>query len=214
MLQITLDGPSGSGKSTLAKLIASKLGITYLDTGAMYRAITYYCLSNKIDVTDGSAVTESLAQLKIDLDGDKIFVNGLDVSVPIRTEETSRNVSAIASIGSVRTYLVKMQQSIAASQPIVMDGRDIGTVVLPNAPYKFFITASVEERARRRYDEQLHKGEKVDYEAIKSDIELRDYKDTNREISPLKAAEDAIHVDTTSMTIDEVVDFIVNEVRK
>jgi cytidylate kinase len=212
MLQITLDGPSGSGKSTLAKLIAARLKITYLDTGAMYRAITYYCLENNIDSTDENAVLSILPNLDINLVEDKVFVNKVDVSAPIRTETISRNVSAIASLACVRTFLVDLQQKIAKKQPIVMDGRDIGTVVLPKAPFKFFITASVEERAQRRYKEQVSKGEIVDFEEIKKDIELRDYKDSNRDISPLRAAEDAEILDTTLMTIDDVVEYVVNKV--
>lgn len=213
MLQITLDGPSGSGKSTVAKLIAQQLDITYLDTGAMYRSLTYDCMTHQVDVHDTKAVIDHLNQFELAVDGSHVFVNGQDVSNAIRTEAVSQNVSAIASIPQVRIWMVKKQQAIGSQQPIVMDGRDIGTVVLKDAPFKFFLTATVEVRARRRYEEQVKKGHDVSFDQIKEDIALRDHKDSTRDHSPLIQAEDAIEIDTSVMSIQEVVDFIVTRVK-
>lgn len=213
MLQICLDGPSGSGKSTLAKKIAKALDITYLDTGAMYRALTYYCLDRGFDANDEQAVTEALATFKLEVHGDVITVNGEDVSGQIRAEVISQHVSAVSSYEKVRTEMVSIQRRIAANQGIVMDGRDIGTVVLPDANYKFFLTASPEERARRRFIEQQLKGVDVTFETILEDMILRDHKDSTRALSPLKAAEDARIIDTTLLTLDQVVEVILAQVK-
>lgn len=204
-MQICLDGPSGSGKSTLAKALAKALDITYLDTGAMYRSFTYHCLEGQVDVLDEEAVIEALKSFKLRIIKDQFLVNDMDVSQKIREERISQNVSAVSSYGPVRDAMVMLQREIGAGQPIVMDGRDIGTVVLPDAPYKFYIVASAHERAKRRYLEQKAKGFDVDLETILADMERRDYLDSSRDIAPLKPADDAIHIDTSDMTIDQVV---------
>ncbi len=213
MLQICLDGPSGSGKSTLAKRIAKALDITYLDTGAMYRALTYYCLSQGYDVDNEQAVVGALSNFKLQIQGDTITVNGEDVSTQIRMEVISQHVSAVSSYEEVRTEMVAIQRRIAANQEIIMDGRDIGTVVLPDANYKFFLTASPEERAKRRFIEQQLKGIDVAYQTILEDMILRDHKDSNRTISPLKAADDARIIDTTELSLDQVVEVILAQVK-
>lgn len=213
MLQICLDGPSGSGKSTLAKRIAKALDITYLDTGAMYRALTYYCLSQGCDVDNEQAVVGALSSFKLQIQGDTITVNGEDVSTQIRMEVISQHVSAVSSYEEVRTEMVAIQRRIAANQEIIMDGRDIGTVVLPDANYKFFLTASPEERAKRRFVEQQQKGIDVAYQTILEDMILRDHKDSTRTLSPLKAADDARIIDTTELSLDQVVEVILTQVK-
>ncbi len=213
MLQICLDGPAGSGKSTLAKAIAKALDITYLDTGAMYRAYTYFCLEHNADPQNRIAVESLLQNFSLQMEKENVRVNGKLVNDAIRTERISKNVSAVSSYGSVREAMVALQRDIANNQPIVMDGRDIGTVVLPNAQWKFFIVASPEERAKRRYEEQLSKGLDVSYETILEDMKLRDHLDSTREIAPLKPAADAIHIDTTALTIIQVVEKILSYVK-
>lgn len=198
----------------MAKAIAKRLAITYLDTGAMYRAITYHCLQGHVDLRVEAEVVKALESFKLQLNQHQVIVNGQDVSMAIRTETISQNVSIIASYGPVREAMVALQREIAAGQPIVMDGRDIGTVVLPDAPYKFFIVASAQERAKRRYEEQLSKGLSVSYESILKDMELRDHLDSTRAISPLKAADDAIHIDTSDLSIEGVVDRVLSYVKE
>lgn len=213
-MQICLDGPSGSGKSTLAKALAKALDITYLDTGAMYRALTYHCLEAGIDVTDEASVVAALEGFELKMDKGSVQVNGVDVSEAIRMERISQNVSAVSSYGAVRDAMVDLQRKIAAGQPIVMDGRDIGTVVLPQAPFKFFIVASAQERARRRFEEQKAKGLDVSFETILADMERRDHLDSTREIAPLKPAADAVHIDTSNLSIDAVVEKILAAIGK
>lgn len=217
-INIALDGPSGAGKSTIAKLAAKKLGYVYVDTGAMYRSIAYNALRGGKDVADEQAVKESLDGLKIELayrDGTQaVLVNGEDVSDKIRTPEVSMSASAVAKYPAVREFLLETQRGIAAENDIIMDGRDIGTVVLPNAQVKLFLTASAEERANRRFRELQEKGDPSTYEEVLADIEQRDYNDTHRDIAPLKQAEDAELLDSTNMTIDEVVDAIVAAAEK
>ncbi len=212
-INIALDGPSGAGKSTIAKLAAKRLGFVYVDTGAMYRSIAYNAMSRGIDTADEQAVTGSLQGLKIELayrEGTQaVLVNGEDVSDKIRTPEVSMGASAVAKLPAVREFLLETQRNIAAGNDIIMDGRDIGTVVLPNAQVKLFLTASAEERANRRFKELQEKGDPSTYEEVLADIEQRDYNDTHRDIAPLKQAEDAAVIDSTSMTIDQVVDEIV-----
>lgn len=208
-MNIAIDGPASSGKSTVAKLLAKDLGITYLDTGAMYRAITYLALSKKVDLKDETKLQQLAKSADIKFmtsdDGQKVFLNGLDVTQQIRTEVVSQNVSLVSSYKSVREELVRKQQAFITKGGIVMDGRDIGTVVMPNADLKIFMVASVEIRAKRRHLENLERGFKSDYEAIKEQIATRDEYDQNRANSPLTKADDAILLDSSHMTVPEVV---------
>ncbi|MBP3271925.1 MAG: (d)CMP kinase [Ruminococcus sp.] len=212
-INIALDGPSGAGKSTIAKLAAKKLGFVYVDTGAMYRSIAYHALENGADLSDEAQVTEQLDGLKIELtyiDGSQaVLVNGVNVSDKIRTPEVSMGASQVSKVPAVREFLLDTQRDIAKANDIIMDGRDIGTVVLPDAQVKLFLTASAEERANRRFKELQEKGDPSTYEEVLADINQRDYNDTHRDIAPLRQAEDAQLIDSTSMTIDEVVDAIV-----
>ncbi|HEM3532748.1 (d)CMP kinase [Streptococcus suis] len=212
-IQIAIDGPASSGKSTVAKIIAKNFGYTYLDTGAMYRSATYLALTNGIEVTDQNRIVALLAQYPIRFGRDKngqqlVFVGDEDVTLPIRDNQVTNNVSAVAALPLVREELVRLQQEIAQAGGIVMDGRDIGTVVLPQAELKIFLIASVEERALRRFKENTERGIETDLESLKQEIAARDYKDSHREVSPLKAADDAITFDTTGVSIEGVVKFI------
>ena len=218
-IQIAIDGPASSGKSTVAKIIAKDFGYTYLDTGAMYRAATYIALKNQISPDEPTQLLELLEQYPISFgraeNGEQlVFVGDVDVTNPIRENEVTNTVSAFAAIPAVREKLVALQQEIAQQGGIVMDGRDIGTVVLPKAELKIFLVASVDERAERRYKENLSKGIKTDLETLKEEIAARDYKDSHRETSPLKQAEDAIYLDTTGLSIIEVVEKIKSEAQK
>ncbi|MGQ7658359.1 (d)CMP kinase [Streptococcus suis] len=212
-IQIAIDGPASSGKSTVAKIIAKNFGYTYLDTGAMYRSATYLALTNSIEVTDQNRIVALLAQYPIRFGRDEngqqlVFVGDEDVTLPIRDNQVTNNVSAVAALPLVREELVRLQQEIAQAGGIVMDGRDIGTVVLPQAELKIFLIASVEERAMRRFKENTERGIETDLESLKQEIAARDYKDSHREVSPLKAADDAITFDTTGVSIEGVVKFI------
>ncbi|HFI0237832.1 TPA: (d)CMP kinase [Streptococcus suis] len=212
-IQIAIDGPASSGKSTVAKIIAKDFGYTYLDTGAMYRSATYLALQNGIEVTDQDGIVALLAQNPIRFGRDEngqqlVFVGEQDVTLPIRDNQVTNNVSAVAALPLVREKLVRLQQEIAQAGGIVMDGRDIGTVVLPQAELKIFLIASVEERALRRFKENTERGIETDLETLKEEIAARDYKDSNRAVSPLKAADDAITFDTTGVSIEGVVQFI------
>ncbi|HEM3480283.1 (d)CMP kinase [Streptococcus suis] len=212
-IQIAIDGPASSGKSTVAKIIAKNFGYTYLDTGAMYRSATYLALTNGIEVTDQNRIVALLAQYPIRFGRDEngqqlVFVGDEDVTLPIRDNQVTNNVSAVAALPLVREELVRLQQEIAQAGGIVMDGRDIGTVVLPQAELKIFLIASVEERALRRFKENTERGIETDLESLKQEIAARDYKDSHREVSPLKAADEAITFDTTGVSIEGVVKFI------
>ncbi|NRG60596.1 (d)CMP kinase [Streptococcus suis] len=212
-IQIAIDGPASSGKSTVAKIIAKNFGYTYLDTGAMYRSATYLALTNGIEVTDQNRIVALLAQYPIRFGRDEngqqlVFVGDEDVTLPIRDNQVTNNVSAVAALPLVREELVRLQQEIAQAGGIVMDGRDIGTVVLPQAELKIFLIASVEERALRRFKENTERGIETDLESLKQEIAARDYKDSHREVSPLKAADDAITFDTTGVSIEGVMKFI------
>ncbi|HFI0297616.1 TPA: (d)CMP kinase [Streptococcus suis] len=212
-IQIAIDGPASSGKSTVAKIIAKNFGYTYLDTGAMYRSATYLALTNGIEITDQNRIVALLAQYPIRFGRDEngqqiVFVGDEDVTLPIRDNQVTNNVSAVAALPLVREELVRLQQEIAQAGGIVMDGRDIGTVVLPQAELKIFLIASVEERALRRFKENTERGIETDLESLKQEIAARDYKDSHREVSPLKAADDAITFDTTGVSIEGVVKFI------
>lgn len=218
-IQIAIDGPASSGKSTVAKIIAKDFGYTYLDTGAMYRAATYVALQHQISPDQSSQLLELLDQYPISFgrseSGEQlVFLGDVDVSHPIRENAVTNAVSSFAAIPAIREKLVALQQEIAQQGGIVMDGRDIGTVVLPQAELKIFLVASVDERAERRYKENLSKGIKTDLETLKEEIAARDYKDSHRETSPLKQAEDAIYIDTTGLSILEVVDKIKAEAQK
>ncbi len=209
-MNIAIDGPAGAGKSTIAKILAARLGILYLDTGAMYRAVGYKAIKSGVSVSDLAAVENMLKNTTVDVkveDGvQHVYLDGEDVSGVIRTPEVSRAASDISALPPVRHAMVDLQRIIAAKQDTVLDGRDVGTFVLPNAEHKFFLTASVEERAKRRYKELVGRGENCDFEKIRKDIETRDYNDSHRALAPLKKADDAVEVDTTFMTIEEVAD--------
>lgn len=208
-LNIAIDGPASSGKSTVAKIIAKDFNYIYTDTGAMYRSVTYLALKYQVDFTDEKALVELIHRYPITFKqaegGQLVFVDGQDVTMAIRLPEVTQYVSQIAALKAVRQELVKQQQSIAKAGGVVMDGRDIGTVVLPDAQVKIFLNASVEERAQRRYKENMEKGIACDFDELKEAIAKRDYYDSHRENSPLKQASDAIAIDTTGMSIDEVV---------
>ena len=212
MYSIAIDGPAGSGKGTVAKGLANKLNFLYVDTGAMYRATGLYFIKNNISLDDEKSINDNLDKIDIKLkykdNKTTVYLNQKDVSLEIRTEECSRAASKVGVYEKVRENLVRMQKEYAKTNNIVMEGRDIGTVVLPNANLKIYLTASCEERARRRYIEQKEKGLELTYEEVLKDIKERDYRDMHREISPLKQADDAILVDSTDMTIDEVINEI------
>lgn len=213
MLSIAVDGPAGSGKSTVAKAIADQLNITYLDTGAMYRMVTLDLLNKNVDMTDFKAVAQVLDQISIEFRPDGLFLNNVNVSQEIRNNIVANHVSQVAAIGIVREKMVAMQRDIAKGQSIIMDGRDIGTHVLKDASYKFFLNASVEERAKRRLKDFEAQGIHMSLEELIEDIALRDEKDSNREISPLRQAEDAMLIDTTSLSIDQVIQKIIEVVK-
>lgn len=213
-IRIAIDGPAGSGKSTIARAVALKLGYTYIDTGAMYRAITFKAMNNGVGVTDPVNLTRLAEETKIELlykpvpGGTQLhlILDGSDVSDAIRSPEVTANVSAVAAVAGVRAALVRLQQHLASGGGVVMDGRDIGTVVLPDAELKIFLTATVDERARRRFLEMSAKGLAVDPDEIKRQIEERDKFDSCREVDPLRRAPEAVLLDTTGMTIAAVVD--------
>ncbi len=217
-IQIAIDGPSGAGKSTMAKLVSQKLGIMYLDTGAMYRALALKAIRQNIDTNDSEKVSELLSDFNISIKyekgSQKVILNGEDVSDKIRTDEVSMGASNVSAIPAVRKRLVELQQKMASNTSVVMDGRDIGTHVLPNADVKIFLTASVAQRALRRYNEQKDKGIlKKSLEEIEKEIEIRDYNDSHRAASPLKQADDAVLLDTSNYTIEESVEKILEIIR-
>lgn len=208
---IAIDGPAGAGKSTIAKLIGQKLDLIYIDTGAMYRAVGYYFVNNDISV-ESDKIQEACDAINIEIeykDGiQQIILNSENITPYLRTEQIGKMASAVGKLGPVRKKLVSLQQNMAKTNRVIMDGRDIGTCVLPDADIKIFLTASSRVRAKRRYDELTQKGQICDIDEIEKDIIKRDYDDSHREISPLKQADDAILVDTSDMSIDEVVDSI------
>ncbi|MGX7049264.1 (d)CMP kinase [Pseudolactococcus piscium] len=217
-IRIAIDGPASSGKSTVAKLIAKDFDIIYLDTGAMYRVATYIALCNGLDDTDGPSIIGLLKENPISFgnspEGQLVYTGEVDVTHAIRQNDVTNAVSKISAVAEIRDYLVDVQREIASHGGIVMDGRDIGTVVLPDAELKIFLVASVEERAQRRYKENLQKGIETDYDLLKFEIAERDRKDTTRLVSPLKQASDAILIDTTGINISEVVSKIEDYARK
>lgn len=213
IFRIAIDGPGGAGKSTIAKMVAKKLDIDYIDTGAMYRAVGYKVNKLKIDTENTDEMQKILDETSIDFSNGNIILDGEIVNDLIRTPEMSLMASKVSALPEVREKLVVLQRAMGQKKSIIMDGRDIGTNVLTDAEYKFYMTASAEERATRRYKELIEKGEDVVYEDVLKDIEQRDYNDINRKLNPLRQAEDAILLDTTGMNIEEVVESILNEVK-
>lgn len=215
---IAIDGPAGAGKSTIAKMVAKKLNFIYVDTGAMYRAIALYLLRSGIDTANEAAVSEAVKNADITIryqDGSQqVILNGEDVSGKIRTEEVGNTASATSVYPAVRAHLLELQRSLAASQNVIMDGRDIGTCILPDAEAKIYLTASSRVRALRRYKELTEKGTMCNLEEIEQDIIDRDYRDMHREIAPLTQAADAVLLDSSEMTIDQVVDGIIGAARE
>ncbi|MBR5321282.1 MAG: (d)CMP kinase [Clostridia bacterium] len=218
MINVAIDGPAGAGKSTVARAAAQKLGYIYVDTGALYRAVGVYCLRKNIVTTDAEGVGAILNDITVELkfiDGvQHVFLNGDDVSTEIRLPEASMAASNVSAIPSVRAFLFDLQRDIAAKNNCIMDGRDIGTVVLPNAQVKIFLTADDTERAMRRYKELQEKGSTVTYQEVLDDLRVRDYNDSHREIAPLKPAEDSVIVNTTDMTLEESINKIVETVEE
>lgn len=208
-INIAIDGPAGAGKSTVAKLVAEKLEFIYIDTGAMYRALTLKAIENKVDLKNEKELTDLLTNTTIELTTTaRVFLDEEDVSEQIRSLEVTNSVSFVASHSSVRFEMLDRQRSMAQNGGTVMDGRDIGTAVLPNAQVKVFLSATVDERARRRYEENVAKGFSTNFEQLKQEIALRDKRDSERKTAPLKKAKDAIEIDTTHLSIDEVVSSI------
>ena len=211
---VAIDGPAGSGKSTIAKIIAKKFNFTYIDTGAMYRMITLYLLENNIDFDDLKEIEKILNTVNLDMQGDKFYLNNVDVTTKIREKRINENVSKVASIKIVRSNLVDLQRKVSNNKNVILDGRDVGTVIFPNAQVKIFLIASPEERARRRYNEFLEKKVEITYDEVLKSLKERDYIDSTRKESPLKKADDAIELDSTNLTIDDVVNFISKEIEK
>lgn len=212
-MNIAIDGPAGAGKSTIARLAAKELGFVYVDTGAMYRAIALFILDNHTDINDEEALKKALDNMSINIVYENgvqhVFLDLVDVSEEIRSEKVGNMASTSSALAPVRAKLLDLQRDVAAKNDVIMDGRDIGTNILPNAELKIYLTASVDVRAKRRYDELKLKGESPDLEEIKKGIEQRDYQDMNRDIAPLKQADDAVYLDTSDMSISEVVDEII-----
>ena len=214
-IAVAIDGPAAAGKSTIAKKVAEQLGLVYIDTGAMYRAYTWYCLNHGINCEDEAACVAVIPDVKIELKADRVVLcNGVDVTRAIRLADVSFNVSFIATYKEVRLALVDSQRKMAEHDSVIMDGRDIGTYVLPNAEVKIYQIASVECRAKRRYDENMEKGIPCTMEEIEEDVRRRDYIDSHRDFAPLKPAEDAIPLDTSDMSIEEVVNAIIDIINK
>ena len=217
-MNIAIDGPSGAGKSTIAKEIAKRLHITYLDTGAMYRTVALKSIRLGVEVTDEKSVEAFLPSVDLDIkyiDGvQHVYLDGEDVSEAIREHHISKAASDISRIPAVRTFLVEMQRSLASKYDCVLDGRDITSYVLPHAEYKFFITAAPEVRAKRRFDELKAKGQEVEFDTLLQDIKQRDYNDSHRAIAPLTRTPDSVYVDTSDMTIEQVLQTVLSHIRE
>ncbi len=201
---VAVDGPAGSGKSTISKIIAKRYGLTYLDTGAMYRMVALKVLKEGADLESAESMERVLSESRIDIDGEKFFLDGKDVSADIRSREVTAIVSQVAAVKAVREKLVEMQRKIGQGKRVILDGRDIGTVVFPNADLKIFLVASPEERANRRLKDYESKGQKAEFDSVLEEIKKRDKIDSTRKESPLKMATDAVELDTSGMTIEEV----------
>ena len=218
MYSIAIDGPAGAGKSTIAKTIAKKLEFIYVDTGAMYRAMALYFIRSQIDYTDEAAIAAACKDIRVSITYEngmqQVILNGENVTGQIRTEKVGNMASKTSAYPSVRAALLDLQRDLAKTADILMDGRDIGTNVLPDADLKIYLTASVEVRAKRRYDELIEKGQEADLAVIEEDIKKRDHQDMTRDIAPLRQAEDAVLVDSSGMTIEEVADTVIREFEK
>ena len=218
MIQVAIDGPGGAGKSTISKAVAAKLGIVYVDTGALYRTIGYYVRQKNTDPKDAEAVTALLPEISIEVayenGAQHVYLNGEDPGDRIRTPEMSMYASAVSAIPSVRAFLLETQKDIARKNSVIMDGRDIGTVILPNADVKIYLTASPECRARRRYDELIAKGQSVRFEDVLAEMNQRDEQDSGREIAPAKAADDAILLDNSGMNLEESVNAVIDLIKE
>lgn len=217
MINVAIDGPAGAGKSTIAKAAAKQLNYIYVDTGALYRTIAYNAVKKNV-IDDTNAVIALLNDTKVELkyiDGvQAVFLNGEDVSAYIRTPEISMGASKVSAIPEVRAFLLSLQQEIAKENDVIMDGRDIATVVLPNADVKIFLFASPECRAERRYKELVEKGENVKYEDVLADVNQRDYQDSHREIAPLKPSEDSIMLDTSTLDLNQSIDLVIKTIKE
>lgn len=217
MINVAIDGPAGAGKSTVAKAAAKELGYIYVDTGALYRSIALNAVRNGV-IDSEQGIIDMLAETKVELKHENgtqvVYLNGEDVSSLIRTPEISMGASKVSAIAQVRSFLLDLQRDIAKTNNVIMDGRDIATVVLPNAQVKIFLFASPECRAKRRYKELLEKGENVNYEDVLADVEQRDYQDSHREIAPLKPSEQSIMADTSDCTLQQSIDMVVNIIKE
>ncbi len=217
MINVAIDGPAGAGKSTIAKAAAKELGFIYVDTGALYRAVAYNAVKNGV-IDDEQGIISMLDDTKVELkyvEGvQSVYLNGEDVSGFIRTPEISMGASKVSAIPQVREFLLNLQREIAKTNNVIMDGRDIATVVLPNAEVKIFLFASPECRAERRYKELVEKGENVSFDDVLKDVNQRDYQDSHREIAPLKPSEESIMADTSKLTLQESIDLIVNTIKE
>ncbi len=216
-IAVAIDGPAGAGKSTIARAVAAELGFIYVDTGALYRAVGLYGLRKNVDTTSADQMLPLLEEIKVELayvEGEqRVLLNGEDVSQAIRVNEASMAASNVSAIPGVRSFLFDLQKNMAKTHDVVMDGRDIGTVVLPEAQVKIFLTATPEERATRRYNELLEKGQKVDFDQLLAEVKQRDYNDSHRATAPLKQAEDAVLVDTTGLDKEQSIGKILDLVR-
>lgn len=214
MISIAIDGPGGAGKSSIAKVLAKKLGYIYVDTGALYRAIGLYMIKKGVDLKNADAIVEKLDEVKVELkyvnDEQRVLLCGDDVSEDIRKPEVSMAASDVSAVPAVRDFLLGLQRKMANENNVIMDGRDIGTVVLPNAEIKLFLTASAEERAMRRYKELIEKGKDVEYETVYKELCERDYQDSHREIAPLRPADDATVIDTTGNDLEKSVQVLMD----
>ncbi len=218
MISVAIDGPAGAGKSTIAKRAAAALSYIYVDTGALYRTVALSLLEGEIDLSDPAAVEAALPEVQVDIryagGEQRMLLSGKDVSDRIRTPEVSMAASTVSAQPAVRAFLLEMQRALARSHNVIMDGRDIGTVVLPGAAVKIFLTASPEERAGRRYKELVEKGEQVTFAKVLADLERRDYQDSHRAVAPLRPADDAVTVDTTGLSLEQSVEAVLSVVRK
>ena len=212
-ISVAIDGPAGAGKSTIAKLVGKEFNLMYINTGAMYRAVSLVAKENNVEPAEVDKLVELIDTMEMHFEKDDLFLNGVNVQEQITMPEISSIVSNFASIPEVRSKLVKLQRDMSEKFDVIMDGRDIGTVVLKNAPFKFFLTASAEERARRRFNELINRGIEVNYDTLLSDIIKRDYIDSNREVDPLRMADDAIEIDSSNLSIEEVTETICNYIK-